>query len=159
MQIKTGGTISLLENPQRRPNFHLIEKLERTMRLDKLTTKFQEALADAQSLAVGHDNQHRTRPPAAGLLNQDDGGARSLLQRAGVNVNGLTTALQGALKRLPKVSGNGGDVQVGRDLVACSTWPTRKRKSAATSSSPAKWCCWALADDKSDAGKPPAKTA
>jgi ATP-dependent Clp protease ATP-binding subunit ClpB len=57
------------------------------MRQDKLTTKLQEALADAQSLAVGNDNQYIE--PAhllSALLNQDDGGARSLLQRAGVNV-------------------------------------------------------------------------
>src|SRR5437868_6590616 len=70
------------------------------MRQDKLTTKLQEALADAQSLAVGNDNQYIE--PAhllAALLNQDDGGARSLLQRAGVNVGGLQNALRGATER------------------------------------------------------------
>jgi ATP-dependent Clp protease ATP-binding subunit ClpB len=88
------------------------------MRQDKLTTKLQEALADAQSLAVGNDNQY-IEPVhlLSALLNQDDGGARSLLQRAGVNVGALTTALRSALERLPKVSGTGGDVQVGRELV------------------------------------------
>ena len=57
------------------------------MRQDKLTTKLQEALSDSQSLAVGNDNQYIE--PAhllLALLNQDDGSARSLLQRAGVNV-------------------------------------------------------------------------
>src|SRR4051812_11452731 len=74
------------------------------MRLDKLTTKLQEALADAQSEAVGNDNQY-IEPVhlLVALLNQDDSSARSLLQRAGVNVGGLTNALKGALARLPKV--------------------------------------------------------
>ncbi len=66
------------------------------MRLDKLTTKFQEALADAQSIAVGHDNQYID--PAhvlLAMLRQSDAGARSLLQRAGVNVAALTQALDG----------------------------------------------------------------
>ena len=64
------------------------------MRQDKLTTKLQEALADAQSLAVGNDNPY-IEPVhlLTALLNQDDGGARSLLQRAGVNVGGLSKAL------------------------------------------------------------------
>uniref|UniRef100_UPI0031D6AB7F Clp protease N-terminal domain-containing protein n=1 Tax=Herbaspirillum seropedicae TaxID=964 RepID=UPI0031D6AB7F len=87
------------------------------MRLDKLTTKLQEALADAQSQAVGRDNQY-IEPVhlILALLNQEARGARSLLQRAGVNVNGLSAALQAAVKRLPQVSGNGGEVQVGREL-------------------------------------------
>ena len=89
------------------------------MRQDKLTTKLQEALADAQSLAVGNDNQY-IEPVhlLSALLSQSDGGARSLLQRAGVNVGGLQTALRSAFDRLPKVSGTGGDVQVGRELVS-----------------------------------------
>src|SRR5689334_18181578 len=88
------------------------------MRQDKLTTKLQEALADAQSLAVGNDNQY-IEPVhlLLALLNQEDGGARSLLQRAGVNVGGLGNALKSALERLPKVSGTGGDTQVSREFV------------------------------------------
>jgi len=59
------------------------------MRLDKLTTKLQEALADAQSQAVGHDNQYIDPIHLVlALLAQDDGSSRSLLQRAGVNVAG-----------------------------------------------------------------------
>src|SRR5471032_3464785 len=89
------------------------------MRQDKLTTKLQEALADAQSLAVGNDNQY-IEPVhlLTALLNQDDGSARSLLQRAGVNVGGLSKALGASIERLPKVSGTGGDVQVGREFVS-----------------------------------------
>ena len=86
------------------------------MRLDKLTTKLQEALSDAQSLAVGSDNQYiDPLHLLMALLNQDDGSSRSLLQRAGVNVGGLAGQLKNAVDRLPKVSGAGGEVQVGRE--------------------------------------------
>ena len=109
------------------------------MRLDKLTTKLQEALADAQSHAVGHDNQYiEPIHLLTALLNQDDGGSRSLLQRAGVNVNGLTTAMKSAMERLPKVSGNGGEVQVGRELVAVLNLADKKRKNAVINLSPVK---------------------
>ncbi|MDQ3189793.1 MAG: type VI secretion system ATPase TssH, partial [Pseudomonadota bacterium] len=89
------------------------------MRLDKLTTKFQEALADAQSIAVGHDNAYID--PAhvlLAMLRQNDAGTRSLLQRAGVNVAALTQALDGLVKRLPQVQGGDGQVQIGRELNA-----------------------------------------
>src|SRR5262250_390783 len=87
------------------------------MRLDKLTTKFQQALADAQSLALGNDNgfiepQHLL----SALLAQDDGGTASLLARAGANVPALKSALTKAIGRLPKVEGQGGDITVSRDL-------------------------------------------
>ena len=65
------------------------------MRLDKLTTKLQEALADAQSHAVGNDNQYiEPVHVLVALLSQDDSSTRSLLQRAGANINGMTTALR-----------------------------------------------------------------
>ena len=87
------------------------------MRLDKLTTKLQEALADAQSQAVGNDNQYiEPVHVLLALMNQDDGGARALLQRAGVNINGLLSGLKSALERLPKVTGTDGQVQIGREL-------------------------------------------
>ncbi|WP_018410037.1 ATP-dependent chaperone ClpB [Methyloversatilis thermotolerans] len=87
------------------------------MRFDKLTTKFQQALADAQSLAVGRDHQYIE--PAhlmLALLNQDDGATASLLQRAGVNVPPLKKSLDEALSRIATVEGHGGEVQMGRDL-------------------------------------------
>ncbi|WP_354679814.1 Clp protease N-terminal domain-containing protein, partial [Cupriavidus plantarum] len=87
------------------------------MRLDKFTTRFQEALSDAQSLALGNDNQYiEPQHLLRALLAQNDGAARALLSRAGVNVNGLQTALDAAIKRLPQVSGTN-EVQIGRDLV------------------------------------------
>ncbi len=87
------------------------------MRFDKLTTKFQQALADAQSLALGHDNgfiepQHLL----AALLAQEDGGTASLLARAGVNVSRVQTALKTAINNLPKVEGTGGEITIARDL-------------------------------------------
>ncbi len=88
------------------------------MRQDKLTTKFQQALADAQSLAVGHDNQMiEPQHLLLALLQQDDGATSSLLAQAGTNVQALKNALDQAIDRLPKVEGHGGEVQVGRDLV------------------------------------------
>ena len=85
------------------------------MRQDKLTTKFQEALSDAQSLALGNDNAYIE--PAhllAAMLAQDDG-PKALLQRAGVNVAALLTAAEAAIKKLPSVSGQE-QIQVGPDL-------------------------------------------
>ncbi|WP_332738502.1 ATP-dependent chaperone ClpB [Hydrogenophaga sp.] len=85
------------------------------MRLDKLTTKFQEALSEAQTLALGAD--HAYIEPAhllLALLRQADG-PQSLLQRAGVNVPGLAKATEAAIKRLPEVQGQD-QVQVGQEL-------------------------------------------
>ena len=87
------------------------------MRMDKLTTKFQGALADAQSLAVGRDNQY-IEPVhlMAALLDQQGGTARPLLEKAGANVAKLRSELSAALDRLPKVEGSGGEVLLGNDL-------------------------------------------
>ncbi|MEK7812088.1 MAG: Clp protease N-terminal domain-containing protein, partial [Pseudomonadota bacterium] len=87
------------------------------MRFDKFTTKLQQALSDAQGLAVGADNQFiEPQHLLLALLNDVDSGAISLLARAGGNTNALKTALNDAVSRLPKVEGHGGEVQVGRDL-------------------------------------------
>ncbi|MGC3987749.1 MAG: ATP-dependent chaperone ClpB [Pseudorhodoferax sp.] len=86
------------------------------MRIDKLTTKFQEALGDAQSLALANDNAYITPPHVlAAMLKQQDG-PRPLLERAGANVQGLLAAAEGAVKRLPQVQGQE-QVQPDRDLV------------------------------------------
>ena len=85
------------------------------MRQDKLTTKFQEALSDAQSLALGNDNAYiEAVHLLAAMLGQDDG-PRALLQRAGANVGGLAQAADAAIKKLPQVQGHD-QVQVGPDL-------------------------------------------
>ncbi|OOZ47317.1 ATP-dependent chaperone ClpB [Solemya velum gill symbiont] len=87
------------------------------MRMDKLTNKFQLALADAQSLAVGRD--HQFIEPVhllIALLDQEGGSARHLLSSADVNVNRLRSRLGEMLERLPTVEGSAGDVTVSNDL-------------------------------------------
>ncbi|HTJ55570.1 MAG TPA: ATP-dependent chaperone ClpB [Nitrosospira sp.] len=87
------------------------------MRFDKLTTKFQQALADAQSIAVGQDNPYiEPQHLLLALLQQEDGGTASLLQRAGANVPPLRDALKKSIERLPKVEGTGGEINVSREL-------------------------------------------
>jgi len=85
--------------------------------MDKLTTKFQTGLADAQSLAVGRDNQF-IEPVhlMAALLDSQGGSARPLLEKSGANVAKLRSELAGAIDRLPKVEGAGGEVLLGNDL-------------------------------------------
>jgi ATP-dependent Clp protease ATP-binding subunit ClpB len=87
------------------------------MRMDKLTTKFQQALADAQSLAVGRDNQY-IEPVhlMVALLDQQGGTARPLLEKAGAQVPKLRSDLAGALDRIAKVEGAGGEVLLGNEL-------------------------------------------
>jgi ATP-dependent Clp protease ATP-binding subunit ClpB len=87
------------------------------MRMDKLTSRFQQALADAQSLAVGRDHQYLE--PAhvlLALLDSQGGTVRPLLVKAGADVNRLRSELGAALDRLPKVEGTPGDVHVSSDL-------------------------------------------
>jgi ATP-dependent Clp protease ATP-binding subunit ClpB len=87
------------------------------MRMDKLTSRFQQALADAQSLAVGRD--HNLLEPAhvlAALLDQSGGSTRPLLAQAGVNVPLLRERLGEAMEKLPRVSGQAGNLSVGNDL-------------------------------------------
>jgi ATP-dependent Clp protease ATP-binding subunit ClpB len=87
------------------------------MRMDKLTSKFQLALADAQSLAVGRDHQYiEPLHVMTALLDQQGGSVRHLLDKAGANVNLLRSQLGEALDRLPKVEGSGGEVHISSDL-------------------------------------------
>ena len=94
------------------------------MRLDRFTAKFQEALADAQSLAVGRDNQFiEPLHVMSALLAQEDGAVRPLLTLAGSDPTAVKLLVDKALDRLPKVSGVGGDIQLspqtGRLLNVC----------------------------------------
>nr|VFK63252.1 MAG: ATP-dependent Clp protease ATP-binding subunit ClpB [Candidatus Kentron sp. UNK]VFK70782.1 MAG: ATP-dependent Clp protease ATP-binding subunit ClpB [Candidatus Kentron sp. UNK] len=87
------------------------------MRTDKLTGKFQMALAEAQSLAVGRDHQFlEPLHVLTALLDQEGGSVRYLLAQANVNVNALRSELGLALDRLPRVTGVDGDVQISHDL-------------------------------------------
>ena len=88
------------------------------MRIEKLTTKFQEALAEGQSLAVSADNQFiEPEHILLALLKDKEGSARSLLTRAGVNISALEKSIETIAQKLPQVEGSG-DVQVGRNLGA-----------------------------------------
>ncbi len=121
------------------------------MRIEKLTTKFQEALGEAQSLALGNDNQYiEPVHVLLAMLRQDDG-PKALLQRAGVNVAGLTAAAETAMKKLPQVQGHE-QVTVGRDMVSllqAAEKESMKRKDQFVSND---MFVLALADSKAEIG-------
>ena len=88
------------------------------MRLDRLTSKFQLALADAQSLALGNDNQFiEPLHLMSALLSQEGGSLRPLLSSAGLDVAAMQEKITGAIKQLPQVEGSDGDVQPSADLI------------------------------------------
>src|SRR6516165_7395595 len=124
------------------------------MRIDKLTTKFQQALADAQSLAVGHDAgfiepQHLL----AALLAQEDGGTTSLLARAGVQVPKLQAALKKSIENLPKVEGQGGEITISRDLNNLLNLTDKEATKRGDQFIASELFLLALADDKGDTGR------
>ncbi len=122
------------------------------MRLDKLTTKFQEALGEAQTLALGAD--HAYIEPAhllVAMLRQEDG-PKSLLQRAGVNVGGLLSSAEAAMKRLPQVQGQE-QVQVGRDLVSLIQAAEKEALKRGDQFIASELFLLALCDNKGDWGK------
>ncbi|MBK9703242.1 MAG: ATP-dependent chaperone ClpB [Betaproteobacteria bacterium] len=124
------------------------------MRFDKLTTKFQQALADAQSMALGNDNgfiepQHLL----SALLNQEDGGTSSLLARAGVAVPRLKSALAKSIERLPKVEGQGGEIAASRDLGSLLNLTDREATRRGDQFIASELFLLALADDKGDTGR------
>ena len=124
------------------------------MRIEKFTTKFQQALADAQSLAVGSDQQFiEPQHLLLTLINQDDGGTASLLSRAGVNLAGLRKDLESAIKRLPQVSGHGGDVSVGRDLGNLLNLTDKEAQKRGDQFIASEMFLLALTDDKGETGR------
>jgi ATP-dependent Clp protease ATP-binding subunit ClpB len=87
------------------------------MRMDKLTSRFQQALAEAQSIAVGRDHaQLEPQHVLQSLLDQDGGSTLPLLQQAGVNIDTLRSKLAASLDNLAKLRDATGEVQVGQDL-------------------------------------------
>ncbi|BBO21066.1 MAG: chaperone protein ClpB [Rhodocyclaceae bacterium] len=124
------------------------------MRFDKFTTKFQQALADAQSIALGGDQQFiEPSHLLLALLRQDDGGTVSLLQRAGVNVPPLKAAVEKAVDRLPKVEGAGGEVQIGRDLSNLLNLTDKQAQKRGDQFIASEMFLLALAEDKGEAGR------
>jgi ATP-dependent Clp protease ATP-binding subunit ClpB len=122
------------------------------MRQDKMTTKFQEALQDAQSLALGNDNGY-IEPVhlLAAMLRQEDG-PRALLERAGVNVNGLTQAADAAVKKLPQVQGHD-QIQVGQELAKLLQATEKESIKRNDQFIAGELFLLALTDSKSDVGR------
>lgn len=88
------------------------------MRLDRMTNKFQIAISDAQSLALGRDHQFiEPIHLMMALLNQDGGSIHPLLTQAGISVSTLRSSLSQELERLPQIEGTGGDVQLSQALI------------------------------------------
>ena len=123
------------------------------MRFDKLTTKFQQALADAQSLAARNDNPYiEPVHVLAALLGDAESGAAGLLARAGVAVNRLQPAIDTALKSLPQVEGSD-NVQGSRDLQAVFTRTDKEAAKRGDTYIASELFLLALTDDKGEAGR------
>lgn len=124
------------------------------MRTDKLTTKFQQALADAQSMSLASDNSY-IEPPhlLAALIDQTDGGTSSLLSRSGVAVPKLRSALDAAIKRLPKIEGSGGDVSVSRELGNLLNLTDKEASKRGDQFIASEWFLLALSHDKGETGR------
>src|SRR5437879_13210217 len=124
------------------------------MRFDKLTTKFQQALADAQSIAVGQDQQFiEPLHLLVALLQQDDGSAASLLSRAAVNLPRLREAAKQAISRLPKIEGHGGEVQISRELNGLLNLTDKEAQKRGDQFISSELFLLALAEDKGEAGR------
>jgi len=124
------------------------------MRFDKLTTKFQQAFADAQSLAARNDNQF-IEPVhlLSAMLSDSDSGVPGLLARAGVAVNRLAPALEAEIRALPQVQGGDGNIQVSRELQAVLTRTDKEAGKRGDAFIPTELFLLALADDKGPAGR------
>src|SRR3954471_2950409 len=124
------------------------------MRFDKLTTRFQQALAEAQSMAVGQDNPYiEPQHLLLALLEQDDGGTSSLLARAGANVAPLKDALRASINRLPKVEGQGGEINVSRELSGLLNLTDKEAQKRGDQFIASELFLLAAAEDKGEVGK------
>ena len=124
------------------------------MRIDKLTTQLQQALGEAQSLALANDNQYiDPLHLLVALVSQPDGSGRALLERAGVRIAALKSAAESAIKRLPQVSGTGGEVQVGRELINLLNLAEKESMKRGDQFVATEMFLLALSDDKGEAGR------
>jgi len=124
------------------------------MRMDKLTSRFQQALADAQSLAVGRDNT-LIEPVhvLVALLEQQGGSTRPLLAQAGVNVPVLRERLGEALDKLPKVTGQAGNLSIGNDLARLLNVTDKLAQENGDTYIASEWFLMAALDDAGEAGQ------
>jgi ATP-dependent Clp protease ATP-binding subunit ClpB len=124
------------------------------MRFDKLTTPFQSAIQEAQSLALGNDNPY-IEPVhlLAALINQEGGSARPILQKAGVRLPSLVAALQAAMNRLTKVEGTGGEITISRDLDKLLNLTDKEASKRGDQFIASELFLLAAVDDKGEAGR------
>jgi ATP-dependent Clp protease ATP-binding subunit ClpB len=124
------------------------------MRFDKLTTKFQQAFSDAQSLALGSDHAYiEPQHLLLALINQSDGSTSSLLSRAGVAVPALKNSLTQAIERMAKVEGGAGEVNVSRELNNLLNVTDKEAQKRGDQFIASEMFLLALAQDKGDTGR------
>ena len=124
------------------------------MRFDKLTTKFQQAFGDAQSMALGGDHAYiEPQHLLLALINQSDGSTSSLLSRAGVAVPALKNSLTQAIERIAKVEGGAGEVNVSRDLSNLLNVTDKEAQKRGDQFIASEMFLLALAQDKGDTGR------
>jgi ATP-dependent Clp protease ATP-binding subunit ClpB len=124
------------------------------MRFDKLTTKFQQAVADAQSLANANDNPNiEPVHMVQALLDQDDGSTASLLSYAGVNLAPLKVSLKSSIDKLSKVEGNQGEISISRDLNNLLNLTEKNSQKLGDAYISSEMFLLALADDKTEVAR------
>src|SRR5690606_35858613 len=124
------------------------------MRFDKLTTRFQQAVADAQSLALRNNNQYIE--PAhllVALLSDSDSGSASLLAHAGAAVNKIIPELNQLIERYPQVQGAEGNIQISRDLQAALARTEKEALQRGDDYIASELFLLAMTDDRGDAGR------
>jgi ATP-dependent Clp protease ATP-binding subunit ClpB len=124
------------------------------MRTDKLTTRFQHALSEAQSSALANDNSYiEPQHLLIALIDDGDAGNASVLSRAGVAVPKLRAALEQSIKRLPKVEGTGGEISVSRDLSNLLNLTDKEASKRGDQFIASEWFLLAAANDKGECGR------
>ncbi|MEO0048047.1 MAG: ATP-dependent chaperone ClpB [Pseudomonadota bacterium] len=124
------------------------------MRLDKLTSKFQEALGEAQSLALASDHQYiESEHLLLAMLQQSESSAKLLINRTGGNAAVLEKSIQGLISKFPEVQGTGGDVQIGRSLSAHLNLTEKEATKRGDDFIAGELFLLALTDDKGELGK------
>ena len=124
------------------------------MRIEKFTTKLQEALSEAQSLAVGQDHQYmEPQHLLLALLSQEDGGVAGLISKAGGNAGALRKGLSESIARLPKVEGTPGEVMLSRELTQLLNVADKEAQKRGDQYIASELVLLAMAGDKGEVGR------
>ena len=124
------------------------------MRFDKYTTKFQQAFADAQSLAIGKDNPYiEPQHLLLALMDQQDGGTASLLSKGGINVQPLRESVKASIERLPRVEGHEGEVNLSRELTNLLNLTDKEAQKKGDQFIASELFLLALTEDKGETGR------